>query len=464
MSNQTTTNNNWRDELRNVGKRYFEIQEMIRMGFLKLKPEELEQLKQKYTELNKINKELNKLSKELEGLEDITPLIKEIRKNRIERVRAARAIRKAEKAQQEKVRKAEIAQRKKDTPYYLGDGVSAGLKFEGGDEAQLKEAGLPVIHNVRDLAELMKMPQSDILWLSYHRKAASLDHYSRFQIPKRKGGFRSIASPKPKTRKAQQWILENILSKIDCHEAAMAFRAGKSIADNANFHLNAEILIRIDLKDFFPSLKFGRVKGLFKSFGYNEGVASVLALMCTDALRFSAKLEGKQYFVALGERYLPQGACTSPAITNLICRKLDNRLSKLSNKLEWKYTRYADDMVFSSSNKDADLKHILGLSKKIIGEENFIIHPDKTMVMRGHQRQTVTGVVVNNDEIRISRRDMRNFRAFLHQYEQKGAAEMTKQLGKDATAYGKGYLAFVQMINPAQAEKFKAKYAWLNNG
>jgi retron-type reverse transcriptase len=186
--------------------------------------------------------------------------------------------------------------------------------------------------------------------------------------------------------------------------------------------------------------------------------------MCTDALRFSAKLEGKQYFVALGERYLPQGACTSPAITNLICRKLDNRLSKLSNKLEWKYTRYADDMVFSSSNKDADLKHILGLSKKIIGEENFIIHPDKTMVMRGHQRQTVTGVVVNNDEIRISRRDMRNFRAFLHQYEQKGAAEMTKQLGKDATAYGKGYLAFVQMINPAQAEKFKAKYAWLNNG
>lgn len=458
-NNQTTTN--WRDELKKVGKQYFEIQEMIRMGFLKMPPEELEMLKQKYTELNKVNAELRTLSKELEGFQDITPLIKEIRKNRIERVRAARAIKKVEKAQKEKERKAKIAQQKKDTPYYLGEGVSAGLKFEGTNEAQLTEAGLPVLHNVLDLSELMGMPQSDILWLSYHRKAASIDHYSRFQIPKRKGGFRAIASPKPKMRKAQQWILDNILSKIPTHEAAMAFQAGKSIADNANLHLHQEILIRIDLKDFFPSIKFSRVKGLFKSFGYNEGIASVLALMCTDALRLSAKLEGKQYFVALGDRYLPQGACTSPSITNLICRKLDNRLNKLGDKLDWKYTRYADDMVFSSADKNADLKHVLGLSKKIIGEENFEVHPDKTMVMRGHQRQTVTGVVVNNDEIRISRRDIRNFRAFLHQYEQNGAAAMTKKLGKDATAYGRGYLAFVQMINPTQAAKFIEKYGWL---
>lgn len=457
-TNQTT---NWREELRKVGKQYFEIQEMIRMGFLKMPPEELELLKKKYTELNKVNAELRKLSKELEGFQDITPLIKEIRKNRIERVRAARAIKKVEKAQQEKERKAEIAQRKKDTPYYLGEGVSAGLKFEGTDEAKLKELDLPVIHNVKDLSELTKMPQSDILWLSYHRKAASIDHYSRFQIPKRKGGFRTIASPKPKMRTAQQWVLDNILSKIPTHEAAMAFQAGKSIADNANLHLNAEVLIRIDLKDFFPSIKFGRVKGLFKSFGYNEGVATVFGLICTDALRLSATLENKQYFVALGDRYLPQGACTSPAITNLICRKLDNRLSKLSEKLEWKYTRYADDMVFSTPQKETELKHILGLSKKIIGEENFEVHPDKTMVMRGHQRQTVTGVVVNNDEIRISRRDIRNFRSFLHHYEKEGHEVMTKKLGKDATAYGRGYLAFVHMINPGQAAKFAEKYGWL---
>ncbi len=457
-TNQTT---NWREELRQVGKQYFEIQEMIRMGFLKMPQEELQALKQKYTELNKVNAKLRKLSKELEGLEDITPLIKEIRKNRIERVRAARAIKKVEKAQREKERKAEIAQRKKDTPYYLGEGVSAGLKFEGTDEAKLQETGLPIIHNVKDLSELTKMPQSDILWLSYHRKAASIDHYSRFQIPKRKGGFRTIASPKPKMRTAQQWILDHILSKVPTHEAAMAFQAGKSIADNANLHLNAEILIRIDLKDFFPSIKFGRVKGLFKSFGYNEGISTVFALICTDALRLSAKLENKQYFVALGDRYLPQGACTSPSITNLICRKLDNRLSKLSDTLSWKYTRYADDMVFSSPQKDAELKHILGLSKKIIGEENFEVHPDKTMVMRGHQRQTVTGVVVNNDEIRISRRDIRNFRAFLHQYEKEGHEVMTKKLGKDATAYGRGYLAFVHMINSGQATKFVEKYSWL---
>ena len=461
MAQSEQSTSNWREEIKTLGKYYFEIQDMIRLGFLKINPNDLEFLKKQLAELNKVNSTLYKLKKELDGIEDITPIIKEIRKNRIERVRAKRAIRKAEKIQEQAKKKAEIEERKKTKPSFLGEKIAKGLIFQGEDEELLKSLDLPLVKDLKDLSEAMGLSREELLWLSYHRQSASIDHYVRFQIPKRKGGFRTISSPKAKMRVAQQWILDNILSKIPVHQAAMAFQEGKSIADNANLHLQKDLLIRLDLKDFFPSIKFPRVKGLFKSFGYSPGMATVFALMCTDAMRIGATLDDKKFFVALGDRYLPQGSCTSPAISNIICRKLDNRLSKLAASFEWTYSRYADDLIFSQDNKDAELKAILGLTKKIIAEESFIINDEKTMVMRPHQRQSVTGIIVNNDELRVSRRDIRRFRAFLHQYQLSGSKAMTEKLGRDATQYGKGYLAFIQMVNPAQAEKFINKYAWL---
>ncbi len=451
----------WREELKNLGKTYFEIQDMMRMGFLELSPDEMEHMKTKLKELNQISGELRKLKKELEGVEDITPIIQEIRKNRIERVRAQRAIRKAEKAKQKALQQAEIKERKKSRPSFLGEKIAQGLVFEGGDEEKLHALQLPVIHDLAALAVQSQLSREDLLWLCYHRQVATVDHYTRFQIPKRKGGTRAIASPKPKLRQAQGWILEQILQKISVHEAAAAFLTGKSIVNNAERHLHKNLLLRIDLKNFFPSIKFYRVKGLFQSFGYNPGMATVLALICTDAARIGAKLGDQKYFVALGERYLPQGACTSPTLSNIICRSLDHRLYKLAQSMNWTYSRYADDLVFSHENSQAELKSLLGLSRKIIAEESFIINEDKTMVMRPHQRQSVTGIVVNDGEMRISRRDMRRFRAFLHQYEQEGAEKMNQKLGKDATQYGKGYWAFIQMVNPTQAKKFSEKYPWL---
>ncbi|MCU0445944.1 MAG: retron St85 family RNA-directed DNA polymerase [Microscillaceae bacterium] len=450
-----------RAEVAAIGKEYYVMQEMLRTGFLKMPQADLDRMKIKLTELGKVNQELNKISKELKDIPDITPIIKEIRKNRIERVKAQRAINKAEKAQKTIERKAEIVEKRKSKPTYLGS-IAKGLKFDNSDVEKLKSNNLLIINDLKDLSEQSGFSREELLWLSYHRQTATLDHYTRFQIPKRKGGMRAIASPKGKMRQAQSWVLENILNKIPIHAAAVAFQSGKSIVDNAQAHLQKNVLIRIDLKDFFPSIKFLRVKGLFQSFGYNSGIATVFALICTDAARIGAKLGDQQYFVALSERYLPQGACTSPAITNIICRKLDNRLSKLAEKMGFTYTRYADDMTFSHPDKTVDIKPLLGLVKKIIAEENFEINEEKTLIMRPHTRQTVTGIVVNNDKMRISRRDIRRFRAFLHQYSLKGAEAMTQQLGKDATQYAKGYLAFVSMVNPTQAEKFKKEYAWLN--
>lgn len=457
MSNSIET---YRAQIQEFGKEYFIMEDMMRTGFLDLTPEQLERLKKGMKEVTRLRRKIGKVNSQLSGLDDVETVLKKIRTLRIERVKKERAEKRMAKAAALKEKRANERQRRQKTPPYLGKGVSHWLKFEGGDAEKLRALRLPVIQNAEELALAMDLTMSQVSWLSYHRKTASIDHYNRFQIPKRKGGFRTIASPKPMLRKAQSWILSHILNKIPLHESAMAFRPNRSIVDNAAVHQGQGVVIRMDLKDFFPSIQFYRVRGLFVSFGYNKGVSTIFALICTDAARVNVGLDGKQYFVALGERYLPQGACTSPALTNIICRKMDKRMTGLCRSLGYKYSRYADDMIFSHADAQHDVKSLITLTKRIIKDENFVLHPDKLAVLRPHQRQAITGIVVN-ETMNVSRRDLRRFRAFLHQYEQHGAAAMTEKMGKDATAYGKGYLAFINMVNPETAEKLGRKHTWL---
>jgi hypothetical protein len=449
-----------RNEMQALGKDYFVMQEMLRTGFLKMSPDDLERMKAKMKEMDGINKRLNELSKEITDIPDITPIIAEIRKNRIEKVRAERLIRKAKKEKLLQERQAKIIENKKNKPSYLGD-IAKGLKYDNFDEEKLKAKNLPHFKDVKELADAMQINTQTIQWLAYHRRTAKIDHYTRFQIPKKSGGMRTIASPKGKLRIAQQWILENILKKLSIHEAATAFATGSSVLKNAIPHLDSKVIIKIDIKDFFPSIKFNRVVGFFKSLGYSSALSSIFGLLCTDAMRLGVSLDKNDYFVALGERYLPQGACTSPTLTNLLCKKLDTRLTKMAEKYGFVYTRYADDMTFSNTEKEANVKAILGFTRRILADENFELKKEKTKIMRNYQRQTVTGVLVNHEKARISRRDIRNFRAFLHQYEKDGHSKMSEKIGKDATQYAKGYFAYLKMINPEQAQKFKTKYQWL---
>ncbi|MBC8043823.1 MAG: RNA-directed DNA polymerase [Rhizobacter sp.] len=464
QNTSSSKNNAWREKLKNLGKENFIISEMTRLGFLSVAPENLQVLRDGFDRLEVIQKELAAIRKELQGTEDITPLLKEIRQNRIERVRAQRTIKKAERAEAAAAARKKFLAEKQTKPFYLGDGVSKGLKFAASDASKLSDNGLPVLHTLDDVAAASGLDASKWQWLAYHRKAATLDHYTRFQIPKKKGGLRSIASPKATLRKAQAWVLAEILSKradASSSDASFAFQKGKSIVQNAAKHLNKAVVVRMDLKDFFPSIKFRRVKGLFNKLGYNEGLATVFALVCTDSVRIEAALDGKRYFVALGERFVPQGACTSPALTNMLARDLDMRLMRFSEKYLWTYTRYADDLTFSTDHPTPDLRQLLGVAAKIIRDEGFEINAAKTLVMRSHQRQSVTGVVVNNAEAKVSRRDAKRFRAVLHHIETEGEETVSKKLGKSATAYAKGYIAYLSMINPQQAEKFKAKHKWL---
>lgn len=465
-----------RERLKQVGRQQFIREEMTRLGFwppneeVAQKAESAEaELKVLYEEMAGLRGDLSKVEGEIAGSEDIPRLLAEVRRKRIERVRAARAQSKIER-ENERTQKREDdrAWRQKTLPF-LGRGVSEGLSGTNNAEKANPEAQaqsrVPLLETAADVAAAIGITERELAWLTYHRQSASVDHYSRFTIPKKRGGVRVISAPKTRLRVAQSWVLENILAHQPVHTAAMAFRPGLSIADNAARHQGQAVIVKIDLKDFFPSVGVRRVKWLFERLGYNEAVASILALLCTETPRVAVTFDGQKRFVALGGRSLPQGACPSPAITNLLCRPLDTRLAGAAAPLGFAYTRYADDLIFSHPAKDAPVGDLLPFVRKIIAAEKFVVNEEKTRVLRSQHRQAVTGLVVNEKaggaQARISRQDLRRFRAFLHQCDRHGHEEMSKRLEKDALAYASGYLAYIHMVNPEQAEKVARPHPWL---
>ncbi len=462
-----TTLPNWRERLKEIGKMEFIREEMERLGYWP--PEEgvtesaqvaEVQLQELYSRLRPLQAELSAVGKEIQQGGTIEKLLLEVRKKRIERVRAAREVRREEQAKRAVERREQDRQRRQTTLPYLGAGVSASLRYGEGQAEQLEQLGLPVLKTAEELAAAIGITTQGLSWLTYHRGASTIDHYSRFTIPKRSGGVRVISSPKRQLRVAQGWILTTLLNRIAVHDAAMAFRPNRSILDNARRHTGKAVVVRLDLKDFFPSIPMRRVRGLFESFGYNEGVATLLALLTTESPRVAATLDGQKRFVALGARSLPQGACTSPALTNILCRRLDARLTGLAAAFGFTYTRYADDLVFSHAEHDAPVGPLLGLVRTVVADCGYVVNEDKTRVMRPQHRQAVTGVVVNETP-HVSREDVRKFRAFLHHCETEGFAAVSERLGKNAQLYAAGYLSFLHMVNPEQALRLQSRHPWL---
>ena len=289
---------------------------------------------------------------------------------------------------------------------HLGEGVfwSDGRVPDKWDlpeaEARAAENELPPLDGADQLAAALGMTIADLRWMTYHRDVATMIHYHRFTIPKRDGSERAIWAPLPRLKEAQRWILRNIVEKLLVHGSVHGFLAGRSILTNAASHPGSDLVVKVDLKDFFPTVTFPRVKGVFRKAGYREEVATLLALLCTEAPREVVEHEGKTYFVALGPRCLPQGAPTSPGLTNTLGLKLDRRLSGLSRRLGWRYTRYADDLTFSLPADHAGPPRVgtlLGMVRRVVEAEGFTVHPEKTAVARAGGRQKITGLVINGD-------------------------------------------------------------------
>ena len=195
------------------------------------------------------------------------------------------------------------------------------------------------------------------------------------------------------------------------------------------------------------------VKGIFQELGYSPAVATILALLCTECPRRKIEYNGKTLHVATGLRALPQGACTSPALCNLLARRLDSRLNGIAKKLGFTYTRYADDITFSGAKESAQKTgYLLARVSHIVGDEKLTVNEDKTRVQRPNARQSVTGIVVNQRP-NVPRRVRRRLRAILHHAKNEGLAKQNRQNHPNFKGWVSGMIAYTRMVNPETGKR-----------
>ena len=396
------------------------------------------------------------LATEASRLHNVDAMKREARKRRMAEARARRVETKARREAARQARAEAWAAKKQTEIVYLGEGVSKTLGQREGQAAD----GLPQAQDAAALARAMGIGVGELRWLAFHRRVSETTHYRRFEIPKKTGGTRRISAPMPRLKRAQQWIRTEILEHVAVHPAAHGFVRGRSIVTNAAAHTGQGVVINLDLQDFFGTLTYPRVHGLFRSLGYSPEVSTLLALVCTEAEIDTFDIDGHTWHVHATERHLPQGSPCSPVITNLVCRRLDRRLAGLASHLGFTYTRYADDLTFSSPAADAPVRRVLRAVDKIVSDEDFRIHPAKTRVMHRGRRQEVTGLVVN-DGVSVPRRLLKAWRATLFQVQRDGPAGKTFGLSNDVVASLIGFAAFVRMVDRARGDRMLAAAAQL---
>ncbi|MFI5337556.1 MAG: reverse transcriptase family protein [Opitutales bacterium] len=369
-----------------------------------------------------------------------------------------KAQKKAEAATRKEAHAQAVAKRKASDIIFLGRGVSKGLADRTANVERLTAMELPVMATPADVAKALGITIPRLRWLAFHSEAASVTHYVRFTVPKRSGGRRELAAPHEELAAAQEWILTSILNKVHMHDAAHGFITGRSTVTNATPHVGRQLIVNADLKDFFPSITFHRVAGLFRHLGYSPAAATILGLLCTECPRRTVVYAGKTYHVATGERGLPQGACTSPALSNMAARGLDRRLAGICGKLGWTYTRYADDLTLSADGEaTGKVGYLMARLRHIAQDEGFEVNEKKTRVQRPSMAQTVTGIVVNRRP-GVDRQTVRRLRAILHQAGKTGLESQNRQKLPHFKAWLRGMIDYIHMVNPAQAKPLREAF------
>lgn len=248
---------------------------------------------------------------------------------------------------------------------------------------------VPVIFEFDHLSQLLGITP-DYLAVAVN---ATKSCYRTFTIPKRSGGVREIEAPYPALLSCQKWIKAHILDKVPTHECAHGFVRKRSIITNAKPYLAKNDLLKMDLANFFPSIPIKRVITVFRNLGYAPNVAFYLASLCC--------VDGR----------MPQGAATSPALSNIIALRMDRRLAALSNVYSLSYTRYADDLTFSG-------KHIplnfITLINAVATESGFDVRKDKTSLISGKGKRIVTGISVVGKHPKVPRAMKREIRKEVH--------------------------------------------------
>jgi retron-type reverse transcriptase len=252
-------------------------------------------------------------------------------------------------------------------------------------------------------------------------------------------------APKKGLKAVQRSLLQLLSGGLAASDYAHGFVKGRSVRTNAEPHVGKRIVLRFDLENFFGTVTFGRVRGYLLAMGYGFEVATSLALLMTEAERQPVDVDGELRYVPVGHRYCVQGAPTSPLMCNAITTKLDHRLAGLAKAYGFSYTRYADDLTVSGDD-ESKIAVLLRRVGEIVEAEGFKLNQRKTRVLRSGNRQSVAGVVVN-DTLGLSRKDRRILRAKIHRMTASSPSPEIHKL--------RGELAYLHMLNPAQAEALR---------
>lgn len=292
--------------------------------------------------------------------------------------------------------------------------LSPKLAFKQSDDEIRRR--FSTLTTISDLAILLEIPAKTLSYYAYKNRA-----YIEFTIPKRRGGTRPIAAPANKLKIVQQKLNHVFRLVYRTRNVVHGFALGRSIVTNAAAHIKNRYVLNVDLKDFFTTVNFGRVRATLMAKPYSIGseAATIIAQLCT--------FKGS----------LPQGAPTSPMLTNMVCGRLDSNLKTLAHTYRCKYTRYADDIRFSTSQRSfppalaeiklqgAIMKSVVGMElEKIIKYNGFEMQSDKVRLQTWWHRQEVTGLVSNKFP-NLERSYVRRLRSILHAW---------KKYGSDATA------------------------------
>jgi retron-type reverse transcriptase len=400
-------------------------------------------------EIHSVGAEMDRLRPTVVSIEHQAAMTSEaaVQAEREERARI-KAQKKAEAAERKRLRAERLADRRVSDIVFVGRGVSGRLGERTSRIELLREAGLPVLSTPADLAHAVGISIPRLRWLAFHREVATRVHYVHFTVPKKNGGQRVLSAPHRGLGRAQRWILEQVVCKLTAEPAAHGFLSGRSILTNARPHCGRRIVVNLDLEGFFPSIGFPRVRRVFERAGYSPAVATIMALLCTESPRTTAVFEDTTFYVATGPRGLPQGACTSPGLSNQVARRLDRRLSGLAGKLDLVYTRYADDLTFSGDEGlEGRVGYLLARVRHIAQEEGFCVNESKTRVQRRNRHQMVTGLVVN-DRPGVPRSEVRRLRAILHRARLEGLDRQNRSGIPDFKAWLRGRIEFVRMARP----------------
>jgi RNA-directed DNA polymerase len=336
---------------------------------------------------------------------------------------------------------------------------------------------VPALTSTGQLAEWLEISHGHLDWLADVRgltvkqSSGKLRHYVCRWQPRRRGRFRLVESPKPRLKAIQRRILRDILAHIPPHADVHGFRAGRSILSYAAPHVGRGIVLRFDLRDFFPTVPTARVHALFRTTGYPDEVARMLTGLCTSRIPLEVweqRPDPRESDAPLGDRlrgpHLPQGAPTSPALANLCAYRLDVRLSGLARSVQAVYTRYADDLAFSGGELLAQAARRFQVAVAVIAaEEGFALHFQKSRFMRQGVCQQLAGIVVN-ERPNVRRAVYDELKAILTNCLRHGPQTQNRTGHADFRSHLAGRIAHVQMVHAERGAKLRMLFeriCWL---